>query len=105
MSTQLKKTQVDGVVCFNKEYFINFERQMNSFLLNNFYAKSVEKDSEPKEINRNRIMHGIFTRKVSKVDCLKLFVLINSLLLFNDWLNSYRKMKEISAFLEKNKTS
>ena len=103
MSTQLKKPQADSVICFNKEYFINFEKQMNEFLLNNFYKKSLQSDPEPKEINRNRIMHGIFTRDVSKTDCLKLFVLTNSLLLFDDWLNSYRKMKEISEFLDKNK--
>lgn len=100
MSTQLKKPQADSVICFNKDYFINFEKQMNEFLLNNFYMKSLQSDPEPKEINRNRIMHGIFTRDVSKTDCLKLFVLTNSLLLFDDWLNSYRKMKEISAFLD-----
>ena len=101
MSTQLKKPQADSVICFNKDYFINFEKQMNEFLLNNFYMKSLQSDPEPKEINRNRIMHGIFTRDVSKTDCLKLFVLTNSLLLFDDWLNSYRKMKEISEFLDK----
>ena len=101
MSAQLKKPQADSVICFNKEYFINFEKQMNEFLLNNFYKTSLQSDPEPKEINRNRIMHGIFTRDVSKTDCLKLFVLTNSLLLFDDWLNSYRKMKEISGFLDK----
>lgn len=100
MSRQLKIPQSDNVVCFNKEYFISFENKMNDFLLNNFYAKSTENDPEPKEINRNRIMHGIFTREVSKTDCLKMFVLTNTLLLFDDWLMSYRKMKEIAEFLD-----
>ena len=103
MSRQLKIPQADSVVCFNKEYFISFEKQMNDFLIKSFYAKSYEKDPEPKEINRNRIMHGIFTREVSKTDCLKLFVLLNSLLRFDDWLKCYRKMKEISELLDKNK--
>ena len=101
MSKQLKIPQADAVVCFNKEYFINFEKQMNDFLIENFYAKSYESDPEPKEINRNRIMHGIFTREVSKTDCLKLFVLLNSLIRFDDWLNCYRQMKEISPYLDK----
>ena len=34
-------------------------------------------------------------------DCLKLFVLLNSLLRFDDWLNCYRQMKEISSYLDK----
>lgn len=102
MSRQLKIPQADAVVCFNKEYFISFEKQMNDFLINNFYAKSLESNPEPKEINRNRIMHGIFTREVSKTDCLKLFVLLNSLIRFDDWLNCFRQMKEISLFLNNN---
>ena len=101
MSKQLKIPQADAVVCFNKEYFTIFEKQMDDFLINNFYAKSLESDPEPKEINRNRIMHGIFTREVSKTDCLKLFVLLNSLLRFDDWLNCYRQMKQISSYLDK----
>ena len=101
MSKQLKIPQADTVVCFNKDYFTNFEKQMNDFLINNFYAKSLESNPEPKEINRNRIMHGIFTREVSKTDCLKLFVLLNSLIRFDDWLNCYRQMKEISIYLDK----
>ena len=100
MSRQLKLPQADAVVCFNKDYFSSFEKQMDDFLINNFYARSYESDPEPKEINRNRIMHGIFTREVSKTDCLKLFVLLNSLLRFDDWLNCYRKMKEISLYLD-----
>ena len=103
MSRQLKIPQADEVVCFNKDYFTSFEKQMDDFLINNFYARSYESDPELKEINRNRIMHGIFTREVSKTDCLKLFVLLNSLLRFDDWLNCYRKMKEVSKLLDKNK--
>ncbi len=101
MSNEVKKEQTGSVVCFNKEYFMKFERRMNDYLSEHFYARSTEADPEPKEINRNRIMHGIFTRRVDKMDCLKLFVLLNSLLQFNDWLNCFRKMNEISALLEK----
>lgn len=99
MSKQLHLKQAESVACFNKKYFVSFEKQMNGFMLNNFFSRSTEADPEPKEINRNRIMHGIFTRDVSKTDCLKLFVLLNSLLQFDDWLNSFRKMEKISALL------
>lgn len=100
MSEQLQLRQVGSIVCFNKDYFATFESRMNDFLRNNFYSKSTESDPEPKEINRNRIMHGIFTRDVSKTDCLKLFVLLNTLLQFDDWLNCFRKMKDISCRLK-----
>lgn len=101
MSNQLKSPQTKDVVCINQEYFVRFENEMNEFLKNNFYSKSLANEPEPKQINRNRIMHGIFTREVSKTDCLKLFVLLNSLVKFDDWINSYRKMNEISKFLNK----
>lgn len=96
MSKAIAKTQSLKVPTFNDKYFHSFEEKMNNFLKENFYLRSMAADAEPSIINRNRIMHGIFTRKISKTDCLKLFTLENSLLQFNDWLESYRKMKELS---------
>ncbi len=105
MSAALKQRQTQDVVAFSDKYYKEFEEKMNEFLKNNYYAQSTASDPEPEVINRNRIMHGILTRKVSKIDCLKMFVLVKSMFLFNDWLNCYRQMKEISAYLDSNKTN
>ena len=100
MSKALKQTQTSTINAFSKDYYQYFEEKMNDFLHNNCYATSTANDPEPKVINRNRVMHGILTREISKTDCLKLFVLVKSMFLFNDWLSCYRKMKEISSYLD-----
>lgn len=101
MSNQLKTIASNDVICFNKAYFEDFEKRMNNFLNEHYYAKSLEIDPEPVCMNRNRVMHGIFTRRISKTDCLKLFVITNSLVRFNSWLDSFRTMKQISLELSK----
>ena len=100
MSKELKGCHVPETHSFNKKYYLDFEAKMNAFLDKNYYAQSTASDPEPDVINRNRIMHGILTRKVSKTDCLKLFVLANSMLLFNDWLDCHREMRKISEELK-----
>lgn len=75
------------------DYLSKFEKSLNTFLDKNTYKKSVESDVEPKEICRNRVMHGIFTREISKTDCLKLFCIYESLYKFNYWLNSVNSIK------------
>ena len=100
MAKSLEKKQSVRIPSFNLDYFKEFEDRMNSFLSTYFYSKSLESDAEPIYINRNRVMHGIFTRNVNKTDCLKLFVLINSMIMFNDWLQCYRKMDQLRKELE-----
>ena len=43
--------------------------------------------NEGKAINRNFISHGMSERKVSKIDCLQLFLLYRNLLTFVDDFN------------------
>lgn len=96
MSQEVQKTQTTSVESFNNDYYQKFEAEMNNFLRNKYYSRSTADNPEPTYINRNRVMHGIFTRKVNKTDCLKLFVLLDSLIKFNDWLDSYRQMIKTS---------
>lgn len=83
-----------------KGYFEKFESNLNEFLTKNVYAVSTEADEEPQFICRNRVLHGIFTRRISKTDCLKLFCIVSSMAQFADWLFSIRKIKELVAKLE-----
>ena len=96
MSKSLKSINVKDD---NNEYFKDFQMALNKYLSNIVYAKTLESDEEPNEINRNRIMHGILTRNVNKTDCLKLLCLIKSLIQFYEWLDSFEKVREISEKL------
>ena len=83
-----------------KAYFEKFESNLNGFLTKNIYAVSTEADEEPEFICRNRVLHGIFTRRISNTDCLKLFCIVSSMTQFASWLFSIRKIKELAAKLE-----
>ena len=74
---------------------MDFEKALRYYLSENYYAKSLESDPEPVEMNRNRIMHGIFTREISKTDCLKEFCIVRSLIMFYDWLQHIERMDSI----------
>lgn len=84
-----------------KEYFEKFEKNMNSFLKDYIYKVSTESDEEPKVISRNRILHGIFTRKINKTDCLKLMCIYKSMYCFNAWLKSLTMIKNLTEELKK----
>lgn len=83
-----------------KLYYRAFENILNSFLKKNMYANSVENEPEPPVINRNRTLHGIFTRNITKTDCLKLFCIVKSMVSFNSWLNSLSIMEKLSDEIE-----
>ena len=92
---QSQVANIDGY----KKYFEEFEKQLNTFLKENIYKISTEKDVEPDFICRNRILHGIFTRNISKTDCLKLFCIVRSMDSFKGWLNCFDAVKKISELI------
>lgn len=53
-----------------------------------FFNGSDFADSEPPSINRHWIMHGRSSRRTSKLDCIKLFRLLNTLLTINELLST-----------------
>lgn len=53
-----------------------------------FFGHSPFSDSEPLHINRHWIAHGRSSRCVSKLDCIKLFRLLNTLLTINELLST-----------------
>lgn len=84
-----------------KEYFEEFEKNMNNFLKENIYINSTEAEEEPKVIARNRVLHGIFTRDINKTDCLKLLCIYRSMYCFNCWLKSLEMIKKLANDLKK----
>ena len=83
-----------------KKYFEKFESNLNQFLKDNIYAVSAETDEEPIFICRNRVLHGIFTRNISKTDCLKLFCIVKSMAQFANWLHSLEEIKRLTTELK-----
>lgn len=87
-----------------KKYFLDFEKALKDYLSKTYYAKSLESEPEPVEMNRNRIMHGIFTREISKTDCLKVFCIVRSLILFYNWLQHIESMDILLKEIDKIKS-
>ena len=75
-------------------YYINLVKQFNDLAENHYFSKSLDRQNEPEIINRNRIMHGLFSREISQKDCLQLFcvisnmVVIKSIIDANEMLNN-----------------
>lgn len=57
-----------------------------------FYKNSNNFQIKDNILNRNLIAHGMLKRKVTKIDCLKLFVILDNLITFIDFFN----MNELS---------
>lgn len=81
------------------DYYVNIVKQFNT-LAKQYFAISLEKDNEPEIINRNRIMHGLFTREIDKKDCLQLFCVISNLRVIKDIINLNDNLTETLKELE-----
>ena len=80
-------SQVVDIYAVKVNYYINLVNQFNELAENHYFAKNVKRKEEPEIINRNRIMHGLFTRVVSKKDCLQLFCTISNLVVIHHILD------------------
>lgn len=74
-----KIPQWTGIPDISIEFFTKEYKKITQFMLENYYKRSTQEESEPAFICRNRLLHGIITREVSKSDCLKLFLILRSL--------------------------
>ena len=94
-----KVEEVKQIYLTRITYYINLVKQFNDLAENHYFNKSLDRQNEPEIINRNRIMHGLFSREVSQKDCLQLFcvisnmVVIKSIIDANDMMN--KTIKEL----------
>ena len=86
-------------------YYSDLIKQFNHLALNHYFNSSFGTNDEPVIINRNRIMHGIFTREVSQKDCLQLFCVISNMVLIKSIIDVDQMMRKISQELEEIKQS
>jgi hypothetical protein len=68
---------------------------VNRQIKDHIFSKSIENDEEPLIINSNRLSHGIFTREISKKDCLRLFSIVMVLKGLNDIIEADNRRKSI----------
>ena len=73
-------------------YYINLVKQFNDLAENHYFNKSLDRQNEPEIINRNRIMHGLFSREISQKDCLQLFCVISNMVVIKSIIDASEMM-------------
>lgn len=73
-------------------YYIKLVKQFNNLAENHYFNTSLDRQNEPEIINRNRIMHGLFSREISQKDCLQLFCVISNMVVIKSILDANKMM-------------
>ncbi len=81
-------------------YYINIVKQFNDLAKNHYFNISLDRTTEPNIINRNRIMHGLFTREISQKDCLQLFCVISNMIVIKNIIEANNKLNHVSEELK-----
>ena len=81
-------------------YYINLVKQFNDLAENHYFNKSLDRQNEPEIINRNRIMHGLFSREISQKDCLQLFCTISNMVVIKSLIDANEMMDIIQEELK-----
>ena len=83
------------------EYYKNLVKQFNELAKDHYFNVSLDRNDEPPIINRNRIMHGLFSREISQKDCLQLFCVISNMKVIKNMIDANERMNEIEKELAK----
>ena len=81
-------------------YYINIVKQLNDLIENHYFSSSLDRKHEPALINRNRIMHGLFSREISQKDCLQLFCTISNMVVIKSLIDANEMMDIIQEELK-----
>ena len=95
-----KIENVKQIYDINITYYINLVKQFNDLAKNHYFNSSLDRKIEPEIINRNRIMHGVFSREISKKDCLQLFCVISNMIVIKNIIDANDSMDEIEEELK-----
>ena len=91
----LRKTITCGV-----KYYTKLIEQFNELAKNHYFNISTDMNDEPEIINRNRIVHGIFSREIDKKDCLQLFCVITNLVFIKQLIEANKMMDDAEEKLK-----
>lgn len=78
------------------EYYINLVKQFDDLAENYYFVTSLSREDEPEIINRNRIMHGLFSREISQKDCLQLFCTLSNMVTIASLIDANEAMDRIA---------
>ena len=92
----LQKTIECGV-----KYYTELIEQFNELAQKHYFNVSLDMDDEPEIINRNRIVHGIFSREIDEKDCLQLFCVITNLVFIKQLIEANKTMVAAVEELER----
>ena len=104
-SVTKKMENVKQIYNIQIEYYKNLVKQFNELAKKHYFKKSLSRKNEPAIINRNRIMHGLFTREISQKDCLQLFCVISNMVIIKNIIDANERMNEIEKEISKIKES
>ena len=91
----LRKTIECGV-----KYYTKLIEQFNELAKKHYFNISTDMNDEPEIINRNRIVHGIFSREIDKKDCLQLFCVITNLVFIKQLIEANKMMDDAEEKLK-----
>ena len=100
-----KMENVKQIYNIKIKYYIDLVKQFNELAKEHYFKKSISRKNEPAIINRNRIMHGLFSREISQKDCLQLFCVISNMVVIKNIIDADDKMHEIEKELAEVKES
>lgn len=95
-----KMENANQIYSIKIEYYINLVKQFNELARDHYFSVSLDRVNEPKIINRNRIMHGLFSREISQKDCLQLFCALSNMITIKTILNANEMLDSLSKELE-----
>lgn len=96
-----KIEHVKQIYAIQIDYYKNLVQQFNELAKKHYFKKSVSRKNEPEIINRNRIMHGLFSREISQKDCLQLFCVISNMVLIKHIIDANDNMNKIEEEIAK----
>ena len=89
-----KMEDVKQIYVIKITYYINLIKQFNNLAKNYYFNTSLDRRNEPDIINRNRIMHGLFSREISQKDCLQLFCVISNMVVIKSIIDANEMMNK-----------
>ena len=92
----LRKTIECGV-----KYYTKLIEQFNELARKHYFNTSTDMTDEPEIINRNRIVHGMFSREIDKKDCLQLFCVITNPVFIKQLIDANKMMDDAKENLER----
>lgn len=96
-----KIEHVKQIYTIQIDYYKNLVKQFNELAQEHYFKSSLSRKNEPEIINRNRIMHGLFSREISQKDCLQLFCVISNMVVIKNIIDANDNMNKIEEEITK----